>query len=334
MMNFKSPLLGSLVAAFLLTGCEDHRIPAVQTIQVTPFASGLAGPIGLEKDAGGHIWVAEAGSGQNDGRISMLTPDGKAHPVITGFDSEVIMGGELNGLNHILFADGVLYILGAHSKLYKANVVGFKPGDTPMLAKDLPVEDMQQFILDYNFAQDTQDTHLYNMTVGPNGDLYFTDAGANALIRRTKAGVWSVFAVIPGITNPTPVGPPFVESVPTGIVFDGQKFLVSTLLGFPFPANASIIYQVDQAGAVSVYQGGFTSLVDINLTTDPGALVVQHGVFGAMGFAPNTGQIRRVANNGSSVAVDGLNLPTDLVQMDAHTYYVSGLDGNVQKVTY
>ncbi|GHB67514.1 ScyD/ScyE family protein [Persicitalea jodogahamensis] len=333
-MNYKSPLLGSLLAALLLTSCEDHRIPAVETIQVTPFASGLAGPIGLEKDAAGNIWVAEAGSGQNDGKITMLTPDGKAHPVITGFDSEIIMGGELNGLNHILFADGVLYILGAHSRLYKANVASFKPGDAPLLAKDLPVEDMKQFILDYKFAQDTEDTHLYNMTLGPNGDLYLTDAGANAIIRRTKAGVWSVFAVIPGIKNPTPVGPPTVESVPTGIVFDGQKFLVSTLLGFPFPTGSALIYQMDQAGAVSVYQGGFTSLVDINLTTDPGVLVVQHGVFGAQGFAPNTGQIRRVASNGSSVAVDNLNLPTDLIQADAHTYYVSGLTGTVMKVKY
>lgn len=333
-MRYKSPLLSCLVAGFLLTSCEDHRIPAVETIQVIPFATGLIGPIGLEKDAGGHIWVAEAGSGNNDGQVSMLTPDGKAHPVITGFDSEIIMGGELNGLNHILFADGMLYILGSHSRLYKANVAGFKPGDTPMQAKNLPVEDMKQFILDYKFAQDTEDTHLYNMTLGPNGDLYLTDAGANTIMRRTKAGVWSVFATIPGIKNPTPVGAPFVESVPTGIVFDGQKFLISTLLGFPFPTGAALIYQMDQAGAVSIYQGGFTSLVDINLNTDPGALVVQHGVFGAQGFAPNTGQIRRVASNGSSMAVDNLNLPTDLVQMDAHTYYVSSLTGTVLKVTY
>ena len=333
-MRYKSPLLSCLLAGLLLTSCEDHRIPAVETIQVSPFSTGLSGPIGLEKDAGGHIWVAEAGSGKNDGQISMLTPDGKAHPVITGFDSEIIMGGELNGLNHILFADGMLYILGSNSRLYKANVASFKPGDTPMQAKNLPVEDMKQFILDYKFAQDTEDTHLYNMTLGPNGDLYFTDAGANAIMRRTKAGAWSVFATIPGIKNPTPVGAPVVESVPTGIVFDGQKFLISTLLGFPFPTGSALIYQMDQAGVVSVYQGGFTSLVDINLTTDPGALVVQHGVFGAQGFAPNTGQIRRVASNGSSVAVDNLNLPTDLVQMDAHTYYVSSLTGTVMKVTY
>ena len=52
-MSYKSPLLSCLLTGLLLAGCEDHRIPAAETIQVTPFATGLAGPIGLEKDASG-----------------------------------------------------------------------------------------------------------------------------------------------------------------------------------------------------------------------------------------------------------------------------------------
>ncbi len=333
-MNHKASLCISLSLGLLMTSCEDHRIPAVETIKVETYATGLVGPIGLETEANGRVWVAEAGSGKNDGKVSVITPDDKVHPVITGFDSEM-MSGELDGLNHLLFADGVLYILGSHSRLYKVNVSSFNPGDAPLLAQSLAVEDKAQFIIGHKFAEDTGETHLYNMTLGPNGDLYFTDAAANAIIRRTKVGMWSVFASIPGIKNPTPVGPPVVESVPTGIVFDGQKFLVSTLLGFPFPANAAPIYQLDQAGNVSEYQRGFTTLVDINSGFNPGFLVVQHGVFGPQGFAPHTGQIRRVTATGSSVAVDGLNLPTDLKQSDAHTYYLSSLgDGSVLKVTY
>lgn len=333
-MNCKLLVIACLMMECMLASCEDHRIPEPQKINVSTFATGLAAPIGIETDAAGRVWVAEGGTGKNDGKITMITPDGKVYPVITGFDSQIFMGNELDGLNHILFADGVLYILGSHSRLYKANVANFQPGNTPLLASSLPVEDQRQFILDYNFAEDTQDTHLYNMTLGPNGDLYFTDAGANAIIRRTKAGVWSVFATIPSFPNPTPVGPPFVESVPTGIVFDGQKFLISILTGFPFPSGGSTLYQMNQAGAVSVYLTGFSALVDINLTTDPGALVVQHGAFGAQGFAPNTGQIRRITSTGSSLAVDGLNLPTDLKQANATTYYVTTLVGTVLKITY
>ncbi|GAB3175287.1 ScyD/ScyE family protein [Telluribacter humicola] len=335
-MNNKVFAWSCLLAGLLTTGCEDHRIQEPQNVQVSTFATGLIGPIGIETDEQGRVWVAEAGTGQNDGRVSMITSDGQVHPVITGFDSELIPSGELNGINHLLFANGMLYILGSHSRLYKANVSMFKPGDTPMMVSDLVMEDKSQFILDYNFAEETGETHLYNMTMGPNGDMYFTDAGANAIIRRTQAGVWSVFAIIPGFSNPTPIGPPMVQSVPTGIVFEGDHFLVSTLTGFPFPSGVATIYMVDMSGNVSVYQSGFTALVDINKTTDPGYLVVQFGRFALPGgFAPNTGQVRRVTSTGSSVAVDGLNMPTDLKQADAHTYYVSSLEDNsVKKIMY
>ena len=316
-------------------------MPEPSSLKLTTLASGLSGPIALKKDASGRIWVAESGTGKDDGRLSMITDDGKIYPVITGFDSGIIMGGEVEGLNHLIFADGLLYILGSHSRLYKANVAAFKPGDTPMMAKNLDVEDKKQFILDYKFpaGQDTEDTHLYNMTLGPNGDLYFADAAANAIIRRTKAGVWSVFAYVPGIKNPTPVGGPFVESVPTGIVFDGQKFLVTTLLGFPFPAGQALIYQVDQAGTVLPYKNGFTSLVAINLDNLLGGLVVQHGIFGMMGFGHNSGQLIQITSGGTSVLADKLDLPTDVERGDAHTLYVSSLGvgltgGMIQKITY
>ncbi|AUD07226.1 ScyD/ScyE family protein [Spirosoma pollinicola] len=336
-MNYKLPLLCSLLTGALVISCQDHRIPAPETVKVSTFATGLASPIGLETDASGRVWVTEAGTGKNDGKVSVITPDGKVYPVITGFDSEVFQGSELDGLNHLLFADGLLYVLGSKSRLYSVNIASFKPGDTPLSATSLPVEDVSKFIIDFPFPadQDTGESHLYNMTVGPNGDLFFSDAAANAIIRRTKAGVWSVFANIPRLKNPTPVGPPFIDSVPTGIVFDGKNLLVTTLVGFPFPKGASIVYQVDQSAAISVFKQGFTSLVDLNLDTDLGLLLIQHGVFGQQGFGAKTGQVIQVTASGSSVLVDGLNLPTDLRQIDAHTAYVSSLgDGSVLKVTY
>ncbi|GAB3892401.1 ScyD/ScyE family protein [Spirosoma agri] len=332
-MRYKLIALSSILVGSLITGCQDHRLAAPNSLRVTTMATGLLGPIGVDTDPAGRIWVTEAGTGKNDGQVSLVTPDGVVHPVITGFDSEIIMGGELNGLNHLLFADGWLYILGSHSKLYKVNVTNYKVGDPVLLAKDLVPEDKRQFILDYKFAQDTEDTHLYNMTVGFDGDLFFTDAGANAIIRRTKAGVWSVFSIIPGVANPAGTLPPFSESVPTGIVFDGQRLLVSTLIGYPFLSGQSVVYEVDQAGNASALKKGFTSIVDINLETNLGLLLLQHGVFG-MGFTQKTGQLIQVTANGNSVLVDQLNLPTDLKQTDANTYYVTSLgDRSLLKIT-
>lgn len=80
----------------------------------------------------------------------------------------------------------------------------------------------------------THDSHPYNLTKGADGHIYISDAGANAIIRRESAGHYSALAEIPGFANPTPVGPPQVEAVPTSILFDGHDFLVTTLTGFPF----------------------------------------------------------------------------------------------------
>lgn len=56
------------------TGCEylpdlvDVDEPKPQKPQVTPFATGLTAPLGIESGTKGQIWVTEAGSGlANDG---------------------------------------------------------------------------------------------------------------------------------------------------------------------------------------------------------------------------------------------------------------------------
>ncbi len=148
--------------------------------------------------------------------------------------------------------------------------------------------------------------------------------------------MYDVLAEVPGISNPTPAGPPQIQSVPTGIFYDGHNFLVTTLLGFPFPTGQALIYKISTSGAVSVYQQGFTSLVDIAEGNRFGRLVLQFGTFGATGFAPNTGAL--VWANNSTPAkhlTGGLNAPVGLKQFNDHTWYVTSLgDGTVLKVTY
>ncbi|MBC8151709.1 MAG: ScyD/ScyE family protein [Bacteroidetes bacterium] len=334
-MNYKRTALGCLLAGVLLTSCQEEQDQVTASMRVTTLASGFVGPIGVETDARGRVWVSESGSGKNDGQVSMVTADGTKYPVITELPSTPFMN-EVSGTDHILFADGVLYILDK-SKLYKANVAGFNPGDAPIKASSLTPEDIGQFVLNYPFVNNTRDTHLYNMTLGPDGALYIADAAANAIIRRATTGALSVLAEIPGIPNTTPVGPRVIESVPTGIVYDGQKFLVSTLLGFPFPSGRALVYQVDLTGNVSIYQSGFSSLVDVNLNQDavPGPLVLEHGQFGPMGFAANTGRLLKATGTGSAVLLSGLNLPTDVEQADDRTYYITSLgNGNLLKATY
>lgn len=327
--------IACLYIAILSAGCKKNNDLPQPVFSISTLATTLKAPIGIEADAGGKLWVTESGTGHNDGKVSVITPDGKVYPVIINLESVLNAMGETEGPAHLLFADGLLYILGAKGKMYKADVSAYKTGDPSINASSLGVENIGAFVLAYNFINNSHDTHPYGITLGPDGAIYIADAAANAILRRAKTGALSVVAEIPGIANPLPYGPPMVESVPTGIIYDGQNFLVSTLLGFPFPPGKALIYKVSMAGAVSVYQQGFNSLVDITAGAAPGHLVLEHGTFGPTGFMPNTGRL--VWANGTTITElkGGLNMPAGLKQIDGHTWYATSVaDGSVLKITY
>ena len=329
-------LSASLVLlAFFNTGCNKIRDYLEPELKIKVVATGFAVPIGVETDDYGRIWVAESGTGNNDGKVSVVTPDGKKYPVFINFESHKIDNGDIDGLNHILISEGILYILGGHGIMYKAGVSSYHTGDAPKNASTLATENIGAFVLDYDFKNKIYESHPYNLAPGPNGDIFITDAASNAVLRRTKNGVLSVLAEIPGVANPTPVGPPFVESVPTSVFYDGRQFLVTTLLGFPFPEGQAVIYKVAMNGSVSIYQKGFTSLVDLAEGGRKGRLLLEHGKFGPMGFIANSGRL--VWANGTSITelADGLNKPAGLKQVNDHTWYVTSTgDGTLLKVTY
>lgn len=135
---------------------------------MTTLATGLVGVVGVETDGSGRIFVTEQGTGNNDGRVSEITPDGKVHPVITGLYSFTRPDNELDATDHLLVVDGILYVLNAKG-LYTLNLASYKTGNAPIPASSLTPENIQQFVIDYIFAEDTGESHLYNMTLGPDG---------------------------------------------------------------------------------------------------------------------------------------------------------------------
>lgn len=319
----------------LMQGCKKKNDALPPKLTVTTLAAGFESPLGLEVDKMGRVWVTETGTGHGDGSVSVINPNGQKYKAIINLKSIITPDGETEGPSHLLFADGLLYITGAKGLLYKANVTSFVPGSAPIVASTLAVEDVGAFVLAYPFKNNTHETHPYGLTQAPDGDIYITDAAANAIIRRSKSGVLSIVAEVPGIPNPTPVGPPFIQSVPTGVIFNDGKLLVSTLMGFPFPPGKSIIYQIKTNGETSVYQEGFTSTVDIIKGGAKGKMVVQFGVFGATGFAPNSGKV--IWANGTTAIdfVTGLNQPDAIVQANETTWYVTSLgNSSVLKITF
>lgn len=275
-MRYVSALLVSAVLLGWTAGCQflqDHP----DASPVRPVASGLKGPLGLEADDQGRLWVTEAGSGTTtDGQLTLITPDGAVHAVVTGFSSQVSPEGAVFGLNHVLLQGNTLWLLhGVEGRLYRFDITSFQPGDTPRKARELTYEDIGSFVKAHPFEDDTKASDVFNLTLGPEGDLFIVDAGANAIIRRkASTGQFSVFATIPPIVHP---GGDTLEAVPTGIAFEGQNFLVSNFTGYPYPSGQAPIFQFSLDGSESTFQTGLTTLTDIELGADEQPLVLEYG---------------------------------------------------------
>jgi hypothetical protein len=339
-MRLKLNCFFALLVLLCLSGCEEFfdrfHDPKPRKTEVRDFVSGLNFPFGIEVDAKKQLWVTEVGTtAGNDGRLLLITPQGVVYPVVEGFSNLTGPEGNLEGLVHLALQDGILWILhGTEGRLYRFDVNDFSPGQAPFEASELEYEDIATFVHDYPFEEPLDHTHPYNLTVGPGGDLFIVDAGANAIIRRqVGTGTLSVFATFPDMPNPG-AGPPMIDVVPTGIVYDGRRFLVSSLTGFPFLPGAAKIYLVDLAGNTSVYQGDFSLLTDIELGPNRLPLVTQFATFGEMGFNPNSGRLLLASGSRINPVLD-LNFPTAIRKADTHAYYINGLaDGKIKKVLY
>ena len=323
-------LLAVLVVVCYLQSCiTDHAQPMTEptTLKSDPFVSNLKAPIGLALDDKGNIWVTEAGTGNNnnDGSVSMITPSGQKTVFVAGLIS-VINQGSIEGISKLLYRDGKLYFLhGFSGKLYIADVSSFKSGDAAVSLASIPSHDIGDFVRKQKYT-DPLNSNPFELALGPDNNLYISDAGGNAIIKRDQAtGDLSEFALIPK----TEEG---IEAVPTGIVYDGSKFLVSTLTGFPFTAGAARIFQITTSGVISEYNKiKFTTLSGITLSVNNKPIVVQHGTFG-MGFTAGTGKI--VDENGNTL-LEGLSQPTDIVRSGDKTYYLlSYKDGTISKLSY
>jgi len=340
-MAKKTTFILSLLLLIGTTSCEK-LYDILEDVKPRPpqmraFASGLTAPLGLETDAKGQLWVTEAGTGStNDGQLSLITPQGTVFPVVTGFPSSVSPEGGVFGLNHLVLQGNTLWLLhGVEGKLYKFDISSFQPGDVPLQADALEYENIGSFVKNHVFIEDTDETDLFNLTIGPEGDLFIVDAAANAIIRRkATSGELSVFATIPAIDNP--VGEPAqVEAVPTGIVFDGQKFLVCSFTGYPYPTQAATIFQVDLHGNTDIYQTGLASLTDIELGTDHYPVVIEYGTWTGETFAQNSGRMVYSTQQKNISLLTELNFPNSIEQSGLKTYYIAQtFDGVIQKITF
>jgi hypothetical protein len=109
-------------------------------------------------------------------------------------------------------------------------------------------------------------SNLWGMALDPSSNtLYVADASQNALLEvDTRTGRWRRSVRFGAVRNPTPLGPPASEAVPTSVRFYGNHLLVSMLTGFPFAAGQARVMYVDrETRETHGFIYGLTSATDV-----------------------------------------------------------------------
>lgn len=294
--------------------------------------SGLKSPMGMARDSKGRIWLTEAGTGANDASLSVISLSGQRTPVLSGLPS-VVENGAVEGIGRPHIRNNTLFFShGTAGLIYKlkSDAGALVEADFPLSKSDFEVWDINSFARALPTSGDAN-TNVVDLYLHDNGDLYILDAGANALIRRDRSsGAFSLFAEFPKIPTPAPF-PASEDAVPTGLVFDGSRFLVSALSSAPFNPEKAKIFSVSTAGQTTEYKGGFTNLIHIELDPNNKPVVLQHALFSLQtGFQAGSGAI---LDEKGTVLVPGVNRPTDLLRKDDQNYYLLCYgDGTLKKV--
>ena len=115
-----------------------------------------------------------------------------------------------------------------------------------------------------DFADNVRASNPFGVAVNGNF-VYVVDASQN-LVRVVGAdsGAVATLTTFEQYTNPLPFGPPQIDAVPNSVRLFGDRLLVTTLTGFPFPAGLAQVRQVDLVtGGQSALINGLTAGIDV-----------------------------------------------------------------------
>jgi glucose/arabinose dehydrogenase len=308
-------LVLAVLAALALSG-------SASAVTVTPVMTGLDNPRGLDFGADGGLYVAEGGRGGPGppfrvvrgitqgygatGAISRLV-NGVQSKWLTGFPSMAPPSGAEaeGGPQDITFAGnqpfrgpGDAYItmgLGglpaARAALGAAGEMMGKLWKFGFFGGLQEVADIAAYEGEVNPDGAQLDSNPYGVTVLPRG-VAVVDAGGNAVLRVPGRNI-STLATFGPRANPTPIGPPLVDAVPTAVARgpDGALY-VSELTGVPFLTGFARIYRIDPDGTTAVYATGLTTVVDLAFASNGRLYALQHASCGPFFACP--GSIVRV----------------------------------------
>ena len=115
-----------------------------------------------------------------------------------------------------------------------------------------------------DFAENVRVSNPFGVAV--NGNLvYVVDASQNVVrVVGADSGSVSTLTTFAQYDNPLPFGPPKIDAVPDSVRLFGDRLLVTTLTGFPFPSGVAQVRQVNLAtGEQTALINGLTTAIDV-----------------------------------------------------------------------
>jgi hypothetical protein len=168
--------------------------------------------------------------------------------------------------------------------------------------------------------------------------LYVTDGGRNLVWQADiHTGAFATLASFDPVPNPTGVGPPVLEAVPTGIrEFQGQ-LLVTLFRGFPFPPGTSVVEQVDpDSGVHAPVLTGLRTTIDVLVADEELAslFVLEHASGPLLPPFSGPGSLTHWEPAGSTVLASCLGRPTSMIRDErSGAFYITELvNGRVVKI--
>ena len=277
----------------------------------TTLAGGLTNPRSLALLPDGRLIVAEAGTGRDDGRLLRVGPGG-VEVVADRLPSYTYTPSEIVGPSGpVVVGDELRWLQGLGPDERYGALMALRGGR---------VETLASFRLAAQGAPDgdTRISNPFDLLVEPDGTAYVSDASANVVWRvdperRVRAHVsWTA------IDNPVPTG---LARAPDG------GYYVALFSQEPHVEGSGKVARFDRAGNRTVAVEGLTAPIALEVAPD-GALLVLEFARGfaagqAVGFAPCTGRLLRIADGRREVLHDRLSYPTDVVAAPDGGYYVT-----------
>jgi sugar lactone lactonase YvrE len=348
--RFRLASLVLAIAALLSLGF----VGAVGAAAPVTVASGLNGTFILAAGEDGAIYAFDGGAGNTEsisppagapadtpplvrgrtGSIFRIAPNGSRTTVASGLPSYEGFGATglvvANGFVWANFTVSPAALYGAQpypeeGYLVKialaggaptrvADIAGYEAANSPQAAAGHPPE-----------------SNPWGLALGPDGNLYVTDAAGNDLLRvNPTTGAIDLVVLFPGLPGTEPNeargGRNEADPVPTGVAAaPGGGFFVAHLpgeAGAPPPGSGKVV-RVSPTGQLSDYATGFNFAVNLAVGPDSQLYVVELvGGFGPQGPLP--GRVTRVRAGGvKEVVADGLNAPGGIAFDRAGNMYIS-----------